>query len=122
MKKYWERTKEDSIYKIVDLDVNIIVEHFSRKYLLSSIDDYIENIQYGYEDADTTYSILYADGTTDYIDSEYDGHKIRKINIVSIIENNSCTSIVFGGYEINDCGVVSTSDKISIDTSNIVQI
>lgn len=122
MKKYWQKTRADRTFKIIDLDCDIIVEHFTRKYMLGCIEDYIENLQLGYADIDTSYTIEYADGTYDFVNEEYDGHKIKKQNIVSIVEDNACTSAVFGNYSINECGVVSTSREMDINTENIEEI
>lgn len=114
-RKYWMKTKKDRIFRIKDIDCDVIVEFCTRKSLLENISYYIENMENGFYDEDTTYCIRYKDGTVDYIDQDYDGHKIKKINIESIVENNPCTSVVFGNFEINDCGVVTTSSTEIID-------
>lgn len=120
--KYWNKVREDRVFKIKDLDCVFMVETITRKYMLEYIDDYIENLENGYIDEDTCFNILYKDGTVDRIDYEYDGHKIRKINIMSITSDNSCTTMVYGNFEMNEYGVVTPSEKEIIDNTNIVEI
>lgn len=110
-------------FLIKDLDCNIIIEESSRKELLDFMTDYIDNLNYDWFDgSDNTFYILYKDGTTDFIDEEYDGHKIKKINIASILYDNACTSMVFGNYFINEDGVVYPSFETVIDSSNIEEV
>lgn len=116
------KTKKDRIFRIDDLDCEVIVEFTTRKWLLECIEEYIENLGYGYDMSDLSYEILYKDGTYDFIDEEYDGHKIRKQNIESIIETNPCTSVVFGNFEINEYGVVTTASETVIADENITEV
>lgn len=103
-------------FLIKNIDCEIIVEEESRKEILSWMDEYIENFQYDWFDAsDQAFSILYKDGTCDFINEEYDGHKVKRTNIASIVYDNECTSMVFGNYEINEYGVVTTSFEMRID-------
>lgn len=96
-------------FYIPDIDAVETVEIDSRKNLLSIVDEAIESINNGmWEDAGVI-SILYKDGSFEYIDEEYDGHKIRKINIVSIVWANPETYCVYGGFEVNEWGVVTAS-------------
>lgn len=110
------------VFRIVDLDCRVMVEFGSRKYILECIEDYIENLGYGYDMSDTAYEILYKDGSMDYINEEYDGHKIRKINIASMIEHNPCTDMVYGNFEMNEYGVTTTSFETVISEENIEEI
>lgn len=97
-------------YLIENIDCEIIVEIETRKELLSLMDEYIDNLNYDWFDgSDDTFNILYNDGTFDCINEEYDGHKVKRINILSIVYDNPCTSMVYGGYNINEYGVVTTS-------------
>ena len=100
--------KEIRTFHIEDVDCDIQIEIMSRaKDVLDWLDGYIENFQYDwYDPTDESFEILYKDGTIDSIDSFYDGHKIRRQNIKSIVYNNPCTYIVYGEYEVNEHGVV----------------
>ena len=111
------------IYKIIDLDCEVIIENTTRKDVLGWLDEYVENMENDWFDAsDDTFEILYKDGTTDYINEEYDGHKIKKIGIESIVYNNACTSVVYGNYEINEYGVVTAGREKIIAIENIKKI
>lgn len=115
-------TKKERTFRITDLDCEVVVEFATRKWLLECIGDYIESLGYGYDMSDTAYEILYRDGSTDYINEEYDGHKIRKINIASIIEHNPCTDAVYGDFEMNEYGVTTPAFETVISEENIEEI
>ena len=103
-------------FLIKNIDCEMIVEETTRKEVLEWMDDYIENSVYDWFDgSDQAFLILYKDGTSDFINEEYDGHKVRRTNIASIIYDNPCTSMVFGNYEINEYGVVTTSFEMNIN-------
>lgn len=103
-------------FLIKNIDCEMIVEEETRKEIMSWLDEYIENSSYDWFDgSDQAFSILYKDGTTDFINEEYDGHKVRRTNIASIVYDNPCTSMVFGNYEINEYGVVTTSFAMNIN-------
>ena len=109
-------------FLIKDIDCEMIIEETTRKEVLDWMNEYIENSVYDWFDgSDEAFSILYKDGTTDFINEEYDGHKVRKTNIESIVYDNPCTSIVFGNYEINEYGVVTPSFEMAIATDNIIE-
>ena len=109
-------------FLIKDIDCEMLVEEESRKEILSWLDEYIENLAYDFFDgSNQTFSILYKDGSTDFINEEYDGHKIKRTNISSIVFVNECSSMVFGNYEINEYGVVSTAFETNIN-ENIKEI
>ena len=116
--------KSERHFMIQDINCISIVEIFSRsKDIFDWLDDYIENLHYEwFESSDESFSILYKDGTQDYIDENYDGHKIKKQNIQSMIYNNPCTSMVYGAFEINEYGVVTTSVIEKISDVNIKEI
>ena len=102
VKSYKLQPYKRKTYHIVDIDCDIIVEETTRKEVFSYMDEYIENFQNEWFDAsDESFHILYADGTYDDIDQNYDGHRIRKQNIISMVYDNPGTSIVYGPYEIN---------------------
>lgn len=111
-------------FLIKDIECESVVEIAkTRKEVFEWMGEYIENMQYDFFDAsDDCFAILYKDGTTDYIDEDYDGHKIKRKNIVSIVYNNPCTAIVFGNFEINECGVVTVSEEEIIAKENIIEI
>lgn len=120
MKRYVRQPYKHKTYHIIDIDMDIIVEETTRKEVFSYIDEYLENLQYDWFDpSDDAFHILYADGTYDDIDQNYDGHRIRKQNIVSMVYDNPGTSVVYGPYEINYYGVVTPSTVTDIDESNI---
>lgn len=114
----------ERIFRIEDVQCEIIIEIVNRqKDILDLIDEYIENLPYYFFDGtDDTFQIIYKDGTTEYIDDGYDGHKIRRNNIVSMINNNPCTTVVYGGFEINEYGVVNASETTIIADHNITEV
>ena len=93
-----------------DVDTDVEIEIMTRaKDVLDWMDEYIENFEEDWFDpTDDSFEILYKDGTTDSVDSWYDGHKIRRQGIKSIVYNNPCTYIVYGDYEVNEYGIVHT--------------
>ncbi len=103
--------KEIKEHYIADVDCTIEVEVMTKaKEVFDWMEQYIENLQYDWFDpTDESFQILYKDGTTDNIDSFYDGHKIRKQNIKSIVYSNTEDYIVYGDYEINEYGVVNVA-------------
>ena len=103
-------------FRIKDIDCGSTIEIVNtQKEALSWMDEYIENLGYDwFEASDDTFEILYKDGKHDYINEEYDGHRIRRNNIASIVYNNACTAIVYGGFKINEYGVVTASKDIEI--------
>ena len=114
----------ERVFRIEDLDCYIAIEIVNRqKDIFDYIDDYIENLSYDWFDgSDDSFQIVYKDGTEEYIDEEYDGHKIRRNNILSMVYNNACDSVVYGGFEINEYGVVSASDRVVIADHNITEV
>lgn len=105
--------KDIIAYYIKDVDCTIDVEVMTKqKDVFDWLNQYIDNMQFDWFDAsDESFEILYKDGTTDIIDCFYDGHKIRKNNIVSMVYNNPEDYIVYGSYEINEYGVVHTKNE-----------
>lgn len=108
----------------MDVDCDSIVESVStQKEFFSYVDEYLYNLQYDwFGGSDDTFEILYKDGSRDYINEEYDGHKIRRNNIISMVYNNACTAIVYGGFSINEYGVVTTSETVNIAKCNLKEI
>lgn len=106
-----------------DIETTVIVEFAgTQKEIFGWLDDMIENLQYDWFHTDDTFCILYKDGTEEYINSDYDGHKIKRNNIASIVYSNDCSYIVYGNFEINEYGIVYTAYDEKIDNSNIVEI
>lgn len=113
----------ERIFRILDIDCESIVEVRSRKDLLDYMDEYLDNMSHDWFDpTNDSFAILYKDGTHDYIDSCYDGHKIKRQHIASMVYTNVCTSIVYGNFEMNRYGVVTPSDVEIIAEENIVEI
>ena len=110
-------------YMIEDIEAEIIVERTTRKEILSWMDEFIENSEYGYWDDDDTFAILYEYGTEDYIAAScYEGHKIRRQHIVSLVYSNAESYMVFGPIEMNEYGCVTTSAEENISSYNIRKI
>ena len=119
---YLKPTKKDRYFLIKDLNCIVIVNFITRKNMLEYIDEYIDNLKQGFKSDDDVFDILYKDGKIDRIDSEFDGHKIRKINIASITWTNPCTSEVYGNFEINEYGVVTPAFEEEVATENIEEV
>lgn len=117
--------KKDRTFLIQDIDCETIIEVAStqKEMFDNYIDNYIENLEYDWFDgSDDCFHILYKDGTYECINQEYDGHKIRRNNIASIVYTNACTDIVYGNFEINQYGVVTTAFEEIIADTNIVEV
>lgn len=99
---------ENREFIIPSINCTSVVEFDTRKNLLDYMECFIENLKQGFK-PEEYYDILYSDGTEDRIDQEYDGHKIRRQHIVSMVYNNVITSCVYGNFEINECGSVYPS-------------
>lgn len=107
-------------FLITDIDEKKIFEETTRKDILGYIDEYLKNIEYGNDMSDYAFRILYKDGSTDEVSgNDYDGHKIKRINILSVVVDNPGTSITYGNYRIDQYGVVNPSSEMGID-SNII--
>ena len=100
-----KKAQENRKFIIPSIDCTSVVEFDTRKNLLDYLDCFIENLQQGFK-PEEYYDMLYDDGTEDRIDQEYDGHKIRRQHIVSMVYNNEMTSCVYGNFEINEWGSV----------------
>lgn len=103
-----KKAQENRKFIIPSIDCTSVVEFETRKNLLDYLDCFIENLQQGFK-PEEYYDMLYDDGTEDRIDQEYDGHKIRRQHIVSMVYNNEMTSCVYGNFEINEWGSVYPS-------------
>lgn len=109
-------------FVIKDIDEKMYVEETTRKDILGYIDEHLENIESENDMSDYAFRILYKDGSTDAVSgNDYDGHKIKRINILSIVVDNPCTSITYGNYTINQYGVVNPSSEMEID-NNIIEV
>ena len=109
-------------FLIKDIDEKIIVEETTLKDIIGYIEEYLENIEYWNDMSDYAFRILYKDGSTDEVSgNDYNGHKIKRINILSIVVDNACTSITYGNYRINQYGVVNPSSEMEID-NNIIEV
>lgn len=113
-------------FYLKDINFTISVEYATRKELLEWMDEMCKDLTSSnadmYDYSDDVYMILYKDGTTDYINEEYDGHHIKRQNIVSIVNINSCTAIVYGHFAMNENGVVEPSFEDKIDNTNIYEV
>lgn len=110
-------------FLIQDIDCKVDVRQVSRKEALSYMDEYLENFPYDWFDRSwATTHILYKDGSYDCVNEDYDGHKIKRQHIASIVFDNECDSVVYGNFEINEYGVVTTSFEEVIADKNIVEV
>ena len=115
---------KERIFRIEDIDAEVMVEVVNRqKDIFDCLDDYMDNFN---EDffctEDDSFEILYKNGKTDYISSDWDGHKVRRNSILSMVYNNACTAVVYGNFEINEYGVVYASESEVIADENITEI
>lgn len=114
----------ERIFKIDDIDAEVVIEVVNKqKDIFDFIDEYVENLQYDWFDgSDDSFEILYKDGTSEYINDEYNGHKIRRNNIAAMAYSNACTTVVYGNFEINEYGVVYAAEAEKIADTNIIEI
>jgi hypothetical protein len=114
---------KDRYFFINDIATTVVVEFVkTQKEIFGWLDDLVDNLPYDWFSTDDTFCILYKDGTEDRIDTDYDGHKIKKKNIASIVYSNDCSYVVYGHFEMNDCGVVYPAFTEKVDTENITEI
>lgn len=108
---------------INDIATTVVVEFVkTQKEIFGWLDDLVDNLSHDWFSTDDTFCILYKDGTEDRIDADYDGHKIKKKNIASIVYSNDCSYIVYGHFEMNDYGVVYPAFTEKVDIENITEI
>lgn len=113
-------TSTERVFYIPDIDCETIVEEITRKDFLWLAEEIAENITIGYDCSDYAIEILYTDGSFDYISQDdYDGHKIRKQHIASAILANPQSDMVFGSFNMNECGVVTVAFETKIHESII---
>ena len=100
------------IFLIEDINCETIVEFATRKELLSYLDEYAENCLHNswFDGSNEQFTILYNNGTYDYINEEYDNHTIKRQNIKAICYDNPCTTMIYGHFNINEYGVVTASE------------
>lgn len=97
--------KRIDTYNIEGITIEVEIAT-TRKDVLDYLDEYIENFENEWFDpTDESFEIIYKDGSTEYINSDYEGQKIRRNNIKSMLYNNPCDYIVYGEYEMNEYGV-----------------
>lgn len=110
-------------FLIKDIDYTIVLEPTTRKNILSYLDEYLENLKYDFFDpSDDVFIILYKDGSTDYINEDYDGHKIRRQHIASMVYTNAYSDMVFGNFEMNEYGIVYPAFEEKLASENIVEL
>lgn len=116
MKRYLQPVKRKT-YLIKDLACEVLVEETTRKEILSYLDEYLENLEAGYDMSDFAFHILYSNGNALSIvdNDDTDARLIKRQNIVSMVFDNPSTSMTFGPYSINDSGVVTPSTEMYID-------
>lgn len=103
----------DRFFHSVADNFTICVEKLSLKQARDLIKEYVPN-------DDSTIDILYKDGTMVSLTSDSDENtKVKLINIMSVVECNPCTFMVYGNFEINDNLIVSPDFEEKIDGSII---
>lgn len=115
---------KDRTFLIQDINHKMLVEVMkTQKEIFGWLDEYIENLSFDWFDgSNDCFYILYKDGGLDCVNEEYDGHKIKRKNIASIVYTNACTDMVYGKFEINEYGVVTPSFEEKIANTNIIEI
>ena len=117
--------KAERNFLVKDIDCVVTVEFVSRaKEIFDYMEDYIYNLQNNdwFDASEDSFAILYKDGTFVWVDEDYEGQKIKRQHIASIVYNNPCTAIVYGNFEINEYGVVTTSFEEIIAEENIEEV
>lgn len=111
-------------FLIKDIDATVDVEFTTRKEMFGYMDEYMENLEYSwFNPSDDSFAILYKDGSWDFVDDGYDGHKVKKTNIASIVYTNACTYMVYGNFEMNEYGCVTCAmHETTISDTNIEEI
>lgn len=108
-------------YNFID-EYIITIYQTTRKDLLGYVDEFIENLEYGHDMSDFSYQILYSTGDEVYLAQDwYEGEKIRRTHIVSIVGTNPEEDMVFGSFELSDEGrvYIASQEKIS---DNFIEI
>ena len=112
-------------FKIHDVDcVSQVSISSTAKEIFDYMDEYLENVctVKGFDPSDDSFDILYKDGSTDCVNSDYDGHHIKRRGIASLVWTNACDNTVYGGWAINEHGVVIPSETIVIADCGITEI
>lgn len=73
--------KKYRYFYVPSIDTIQLIILTTRKDILERLDEFIENLSYGYYVSDFSFEILYDDGTRDYIDKNYDGHEIKQTHM-----------------------------------------
>ena len=115
----------DRYFYIKDVECTTTVSYTTRKELLELLDNTINNrydtLEF-MEDEGACFHIMYKDGSEDVIDMFYNGHKIKKIHIASMVYSDSTETLVYGNFEVSEFGAVSASLTEKIDDTNIVEV
>lgn len=115
----------DRYFYIKDVECTTTVSYTTRKELLELLDNTINNrydtLEF-MEDEGACFHIMYKDGSEDVIDMFYNGHKIKKIHIASMVYSDATETLVYGNFEVSECGSVCASLTEKIDNTNIVEV
>lgn len=120
-----KKLPKDRYFYIKDVECTTTISYTTRKELLGLLDNIINNRYDSFEfmeDVGACFHIIYKDGTDDIVDMFYDGHKIKRINIASIVYTDATENLVYGNFEISECGSVSASLTEKIDNTNVVEV
>ena len=120
-----KKLPNDRYFYIKDVECTTKVSYTTRKELLWLLDNTINNrydtLEF-MEDEGACFHIIYKDGTDDIINMFYDGHKIKRINIASMVYSDATETLVYGNFEVSECGLVSASLTEKIDNTNVVEV
>ena len=120
-----KKLPNDRYFYIKDVECTTTISYTTRKELLWLLDNILNNRYDTFEfmeDEGACFHIMYKDGSEDVIDMFYDGHKIKKINIASIVYTDATENLVYGDFEVSECGSVGASLTEKIDNTNVVEV
>ena len=120
-----KKLPKDRYFYIKDVECTTTISYTTRKELLGLLDNIINNRYDTFEfmeDEGACFHIIYKDGTDDIVNMFYDGHKIKRINIASIVYTDATENLVYGNFEVSECGSVSASLTEKIDNTNVVEV
>ena len=120
-----KKLPKDRYFYIKDVECTTTISYTTRKELLGLLDNIINNRYDTFEfmeDDGACFHIIYKDGTDDIVNMFYDGHKIKRINIASIVYTDATENLVYGNFEVSECGSVSASLTEKIDNTNVVEV
>ena len=120
-----KKLANERYFYMKDVECTITISYTTRKELLELLDNILNNCYDTYEymeNEGACFHIMYKDGSEDVIDMFYNGHKIKKINIASIVYTDATENLVWGNFEVSEYGSVIASLTEKIDNTNVVEV